>query len=453
VKLSALIVTAAVAFAAASSALLGGSGAATGAPSANPQLRSAYLRLPHDRVVSERSTLLAARIRLVRADSVFIETDGTYAPLMLQSAGRIFVAVDGRRVTNESAIDWRESVDRVRHSFDAVGGPRLAAGTHTVSLIAEPLEGAFTVSASSNLSVLVHPSRQVVSRTLARARGPFQFDTYGTKGPDTPHSELLRAPVDGRRRTVVLASGSARRARHDGDAMIGIYSNGVHPGPYASLWTVNDICTCAETQGPLFTHAFLGAGKKKRKVVSLDATELPWWTSVGDNPASYWMQAGARLIALNGLRVAGYARALATGYADLAGTATDFWCLASDVGWPDCAATGTDVLVAEAAFRVHRGDSGVVLFAAKSRVQADSADTGGTVSMWMTIDGARKGSTGIQELRAPSSVSERTIASSYLSAAPERLRPGRHVVRLFARADGSFIHVSFVKDLPLVWFD
>jgi hypothetical protein len=110
------------------------------------------------------------------------------------------------------------------------------------------------------------------------------------------------------------------------------------------------------------------------------------------------------------------------------------------------------VLVAEGVVDVPAGAPGVVMFDAKSRVQADGADAGGTVSMWLTVDGVREGSTGMQQLSEPSSVSERTIAASYLAAGSERLAPGRHVVRLYARADGSFIHVSLVRDLPLVWF-
>jgi hypothetical protein len=235
--------------------------------------------------------------------------------------------------------------------------------------------------------------------------------------------------------------------------MIGIYRNSVHPDPAASLWSVNDICTCAETQAPLFTQAVLGATGRKHSLVSLDASEFPWWTSIGENPASYSVESGARLVVLNGMHVAGSAPTLANGFPDLRGTATDYWCLASDQGWPSCAPVGTDVLVAQGVVNVARDASGVVMFAAKSRVQADNADAGGTVSMWLTIDGVRKGASGIQELRAPSSVSERTIAASYLATGSAHLQPGQHIVRLYARADGSFIHVSLVRDLPLVWFD
>lgn len=418
-----------------------------------PQLRSRYVSLADAATVSTISVLLSTTIQLSRPDSVFVESTGIVAPGTPASAGSIVVTFDGEPVTNAAAIDWRESFDPVRHSFDVVGATRATAGRHTVRLVATPIAGSLTIAETSNLSVFVHPARTVVARRLNKAAGPFEFRTFGTTGPDTPHRSLLNATVDGRLKTVALASVSALRARHDGDAMIGIYRNGRHHGPASSLWSVNDICTCAETEAPLFSQAVVGATGRKRSVVSLDASELPWWTSLGENPASYSVPRGARLVVLNGVQVAGGARALASGYPDEIGTATDFWCLATDQGWPGCAPVGTDVLAAQGVLRLPRGASGVAMFEAKSRVQADGADAGGTVSMWLTVDGVREGSTGTQELRAPSSISQRTIAASYLAAGSSRLQPGSHVVRLYARADGSFIHVSLVRDLSLVWFD
>lgn len=93
------------------------------------------------------------------------------------------------------------------------------------------------------------------------------------------------------------------------------------------------------------------------------------------------------------------------------------------------------------------------MIAAKARVQGDAADPGGRVALWITVDGARRGSTGIQDLRAPFSVSQRTISASYLAAGKLALRPGRHVVRVYGRADGDFLHLTLSRDLPLIWFD
>jgi hypothetical protein len=418
-----------------------------------PQLRSRYDSLREDAEVSTTTTLLSRRISLARRDSVLVEATGTVAPGQVPgSAGSIVATLDGKPVTSTSTIDWRESSDPVRHTFDVVGATRAAAGRHTVRLVADPISGSLTVSATSNLSVFVHPAHTVAARTLGAAKGPFEFQSYGTTGPDTPHQALLQATVDGRLKTVALGSASGSWARHDGDAMVGLYRDGAHPGNAASLWSVNDVCTCAETQAPFYTHAFYGASGRKHIAVSLDASEFPWSTAQGEDPASYTVEPGARLVVLNGMPVAGHAPTLPSGFAGAAGTATDYWCLGTDQGWPGCPAVGTDVLVAQGVVRIPRGNPGVVLFEGKSRVQADGADAGGIVSMWLTVDGVRRGATGVQELRSPFSISERTIATSYLAAGSGRLRPGRHVVRLYASAAGGFAHVALVRDLPLVWF-
>jgi hypothetical protein len=237
--------------------------------------------------------------------------------------------------------------------------------------------------------------------------------------------------------------------------MLGIYRNGRHPGIATSSWSVNDTCSCAEVQAPLFTQALVAGDQRSN--ISLEATEYPWSVQFGspaEDPASFLVRPSATLVVLGGgLRVYGAGRSRLPGYADLAGTVWDGYCVGSDVGFDPCPAVGSNVLLAEESLRVPAGHSGVVMFAAKSRNNADAVDPGGTIKLWLTIDGVRQGSTGIQELRAPFSVSGRTISTSYLAAGKGRLRPGRHIVRVFGRADGSFWHVNLSRDLPLVWFD
>jgi hypothetical protein len=114
---------------------------------------------------------------------------------------------------------------------------------------------------------------------------------------------------------------------------------------------------------------------------------------------------------------------------------------------------GTDVPLARATVTIPPLGDGTVLFSAKSRVQGDSADGGGTVSIWLTIDGRRVGSVGVQRLASPFCESQRSISASYLAAGAGALSPGPHVVEVHGRADGDFIHLSLVRDLPLVWFD
>jgi hypothetical protein len=394
--------------------------------------------------------LLRRKVVLNRADNVLVESDGTFAPLSIDAAATVYVEIDGRRVTNVSSIDWRGSAVPVRHSFNAVGAASLSRGSHTVALIAAPSTGAFTVSATSNLSIFVHPAQRVSAGELVGEAGPFDYTTYGRRGPDAPHAPLVSLTGNKRGPTIALGSASTRKAAHDGDAMLGIYLDHQHPGPDASLWSVNDTCTCAEAEGPLYTHALLTG--RESSTVSLDAAEFPW--DFGEDPAIFVVRPTATLVTLSGgMRIARRAPAIIPGFPDEAGTVWQFVCVGSDVAWPGCPPVAAHVLIAADRFRVARPGRDVVMFTAKTRVQADQADAGGTLTMWLTLDGRRVGSTAVQQLRAPFSVSERTLAASYLAAGGERLKSGWHTVRLFAQADGSFIHVTTVRDLPLLIFD
>jgi hypothetical protein len=78
--------------------------------------------------------------------------------------------------------------------------------------------------------------------------------------------------------------------------MLGIYRKHRHPSNSTSLWTVNDVCSCAETVAPLFTHALIAGGR--RSTVSLEATEYPWnqpgLPPVGEDTAVYQVRPSRR---------------------------------------------------------------------------------------------------------------------------------------------------------------
>jgi hypothetical protein len=422
--------------------------------------RSHYLSLSQGREVRAPTTLLRSRLALRRRDSVFVQSDGTYAPLEPGAAGSVFIEIDGRRVSNESVIDWRESKVPVRHPFNAVGAARLSKGTHEVRLVAKPIAGAFAVSQSSNLSILVHPAERVSATRLVRKAGPFAFVTSGRGGRSDrlPHKALASVVADTRRPTVALAAGSAQRVGRNGDAMLGIYLNHEHPETSSSLWTVNDLCLCAEIQAPLYTQALLRDGHR-RSLVSLDATEFPWDQPgapvYGEDSAHYTVSPSATLVTLGGgMRVIGDGEPDRWGVRKLAGTAWDFSCVGRDPNTRRfCPKLGSDVRLASETFEVPRRHSGVVMFAAKSRVQAGRNDQGGTIKLWLAVDGVQRGSIGVQQISAPSSISQRTISASYLAAGKQRLRPGKHRIELFGRVQGSFASVSVSRDLPLIWFD
>jgi hypothetical protein len=333
---------------------------------------------------------------------------------------------------------------------------------HVVELIAEAFAGAFTVAAGSNLSVFVHPAERVRVARLEQEQGPFDFATRGRSPSNPPHTALVSVRLGSRIAAVALGSASLRAATVDqsswGDPMVSIYGDSRHPGNANSLWAVQEIGS-NELEAPVFTHALFRANAP-HSTVSLDATEFPWFDAGGplQNPiedgARYLVRPTASLVVLSGgLRVYGAVPALAAGHANSNGTSLDYYCLESSSGFSGCEPVGSDVLLARATFRISRRHSGVVFFTAKTRVQGDNADPGGVARLWFTIDGARRGSIGVQEIAAPSGVSQRTVTASYLSAPPNALKPGKHTVRLYGRADGRFVHLSLVRDIPLVWFD
>ena len=97
--------------------------------------------------------------------------------------------------------------------------------------------------------------------------------------------------------------------------------------------------------------------------------------------------------------------------------------------------------------------NGVVLFLAKVRLQPDKDDIGGNSALWLNIDGVDVGTLGIQEFKQPNGDSSRTISASYLSVGVDKLYVGNHTVKVFLKATGNFKHISYSKDIPLIYLD
>jgi len=433
---------------------------------ARPQARSVYMALSANREVDGSAVLLATTLTLGSTDALFVEGDGAVIPHDASSAATLSVQVDGRRISNESSIDWRVVPNPwdvpVTHSFNVIGEAELASGRHLFQLVIDSAGAGATVAASSNLSVFVHPATAVHAAELPQQVGPFDFATRGSDPASPPHAPVESVPVNSSLPAVALASASVGSATEDqtswGDAMMSIYADANHPGNARSSWSVQEMGS-NELTAPVYAQAVLPPAVP-HATVSLDVTEFPWFNGGGtltnsiEDGVRYTIQPTAMLLVLTGgLRVFGAARTLATGHPDSSGTALDFYCLASSAGFPGCAPVGTDVLLTEARIRIPRSHPGVLFFAAKTRAQGDDTDAGGIVSIWLTIDGVRRGSTGTQQIAAPSGVSERTVSASYLSAGANTLKPGWHTVRLYGHADGSFAHLTLVRDIPLLWFD
>jgi len=414
---------------------------------------SAYASLAHDVTVSVDGAVLSTSVGLPSDAWVVVSSDGRYGP----GGGRVanvYITVDGAKVSNDSYIDWTHSTNPQQHCFNAIGALALGAGTHDVRLVADVVDGAFYVGSGTNLAVMVHPAEQVSVRVLGQDSATFAYTTAGIgDGTAPPHDPVvtsvlaLPVPTD----VVALASGRSYHAGSGagtyGDAMWGIHLDGAYVGNAAGLWTVNDIWTGAETQAPMFLHAFLPLMAAGQHHLSLDASEFPWGSD--EDTVQYRVGSGTRLVTLaGGMTVRGGAPISQALY-----DTTDYVGIGTDQSWPGVPPVETDVVLSSADFDVPPGHSGVVMFVAKSRVQGDPSDTGGTVSLRLKLDGTFVGSVGIQQLAYPDAVSQRTIGTSYLSAGSAALGPGHHTIQAIARADGSFLHLAMVKDLPLLWFD
>jgi hypothetical protein len=416
-----------------------------GAASVPAAAQSSYAQLNVDETVSAKTELLVRDVVVSAESDLLVSSDGSYFPAG-GTAARVYATVDGERVTNESVLDWAGSSNPQEHTFNAIGVKRVGPGMHTIALIGEPLAGPFAVRAASNLAAMVRPPGTITGLELTADRGPFDFVTGGLQaGTAAPRTSLLTSDV-GDGDVVALASGVVYQAAHAGDAMLGISLDGGSPGNGSALWTVQDLFEGAELKGPLFTHAFLG-GLQGRHELSLDASEFPW--NGGEDPANYGVSAGTRLVIVGGpMHVRGSAPT-----SQAIDDWWDYFGVGTSQGFPGVPPVGTDVPLASASVDVPAGHGGVVMFLAKTRVQGDISDVGGTASLRLAIDGQPVGSIGVQKLAEPNVESQRTVAASYLAAGDGALPPGRHTVTVYGRADGQFIHLAMVRDLNLLWLD
>ena len=405
---------------------------------------SKYLALAADKLITARGAVLTTTIVLPTGAWVYLQSDGVYHP-DVKGVASMSLSVDSATVGSSATIDWTRSTNAVEHSFEVIGAVNLAAGVHTIALTANPVSGSFRVGASTNLCVMVDPAPVVSAQTLTADRGPFDFTTLNIQpGTPVPHTPLLSENVAASGQQIIaLAAGRVYEAGQEGgDPMLGIYLDGKSPGNAKAVWTVNDMWSGAEQQAPVFTHAFLSAISPGAHVVSLDAAEFPWPSLMREDPAVYKVGAGTTLIVLQGqMPVAG-----STPRSDLFDYEGDWFAIGGTN-------TGKDLVLASADFIVPPDHTGVVQFAAKSRVQGDKRDPGGTVELWLELDGVRVGSTGLQRTRSPNGDSQRSISASFLAAGENALRPGSHRIEVHTRAQGTFTYMSLVNDLPLVWFD
>ena len=139
--------------------------------------KAVYLQAPTNIPVSSTTgnvTVLSHAITLASSQPVLLSSDGVLTPGSSTTTANVWIAVDGTPVTTVATILW---ADHQTHGYNVIGAPTIAAGDHTVSLVAAYVDGPYSVLSTSNLSVLVQPATNVTEDTQASTSSNFNFNT------------------------------------------------------------------------------------------------------------------------------------------------------------------------------------------------------------------------------------------------------------------------------------
>lgn len=411
-----------------------------------------YTQLQQDVVVSGKQNIVVITINLNDWTNVFVASDGRFFPDG-KSVGLVQITVDGNTVSTQQVIDWEHSLLPAQHAYSLVGVTKLSPGSHTVALYAATINGvSFSMGAGSNLGALpLESGVSVASSYLSSDIGPLSFSVP----PGTsvlPHKPVISVSIPAvpsapgqYGQVVAFASGRSFADGIDGDPFWLLYINGNDiVWNNQTLHSDNDLWTYAEAgNAPMMTYGFFDhLTEWAQTTISLDASAEPW--SFCCNTVKYKIGAGSGLVALSGLSI--MERAVLSSAIN---TPLEYICVASSSGWSGCPPAGAPYSFAQQRFTIPSGHGGDVYIMAKALVQADENDKGGIVFYQIRLDGNLVGSVGVQELKTGDTVSTRTISASHLATG---LSAGSHLAEVIVTAQGSFIHLAFTRDLPLVVF-
>jgi hypothetical protein len=417
---------------------------------------SKSLELSSDVTISGifQTSVISYSLALSQTKNVLIAANGRYFPRNVNGIAIVYIRVDGiGSYSNSSIIEWNTSQNAVQHTLDCIAFVTLGAGTHTIELIAynhaSTPAASFVTGANSGISIVTNPAPFFQNSTLNADSQIIDFSTYGIGGRgNLPAATLLTNFINSPIQTnaVTLLSGRAYCAGTQGDALWGIYLNDQCPSNNTSNWGVNDIFSGAELHTPIYCfamHNLIG-----NNAISFKATELSYDAGSRADLVQYRVGQDVRVISLWGMGLSGSAiRSNEICYR------TDYQCVGSSSGWSGCNLAGANTVIAETTITIPNDHNGVVFFKAATRVQGDPSDNGGSVKIWINIDGIDVGTVGVQQLNAPNCVSARMIAASYVSSGNSKLAPGQHLVKVCASAQGNFIHLGVMNELPLLYFD
>ena len=436
------------------------------------------MRLASDLQVNTTSyvNVLTQSISITAANTrVLVIADGRYFPVD-KPAGSMRVAIDGSEAYTTYAINhWGSAKTNasVQHSFNVLAYAVLQPGTHTINLRAgshPSRPGRFSVGSYSGMSVIINPSQQTLVSSLSGESAQINVTTYAPPGvnivegsANRPLVSVLSNSVTNNTAATVgvatLISGRAfQSCTGNGDALWGISQDNVCQWTDSASWAVNDIDPGAETQAPMYAHAFHAVGPGKTSNIAFKASELAFGSdqagsASGAHENAVCYKAGsAKIISIVGSAVAGGAG----GNSTFCSTYT--WkCVASTTGAPGCPTQASDVTLASKTVNIPSGHNGVFEFSAKTRTQLDNADGFSTAILGLKIDGVQQGTLGIQQIRAGFGQASRTLTASYLSASGPNsapLAPGPHLVEVYINVQGAQIkNASVPQELALVYFD
>jgi hypothetical protein len=416
---------------------------------------SKFIATTTDLVISGTSptSVISYSLVLNQTKNILIAANGRYFPKNVNGTAVVYISVDGNGCSNGSIIEWNTSQNAVQHTLDCIAFVTLTAGTRIIQLNAynqsSTPTASFVVGANSGISIVTNPAPFFQNSTLNSDSQIIDYDTYGIGSTgDLPGATLLTNYINTTAQTnaVTLLSGRAYCAGKQGDALWEIYLNNQCPSNNIANWAVNDIFSEAELHAPMFCFAMHNLSGNN--TVTFKATELSYDAGFPANLVQYRVGQDVRMISLWGMGLSGSAvKSNQSCYR------TDWQCIGSSSGYGGCNPSGTNTIIAETTITIPSGHNGVVFFKAATRIQGDASDQGGNIALWINIDGSDVGAVGLQQLKSPNCVSARMVAASYVSAGNNKLTPGPHTVRVYARADGNFIHVCGTNELPLIYFD
>jgi len=444
--------------------------------------QSSFRRLTADREISGTAptVVLAHSFTLDAPTRVLAVADGRHFPVDAPAAA-LRIRFDGdESQSSVSVMDWGSSQRPVMHGFNVIGDALLGAGTHTVDLVASAhpsRPGRFRIGSGSGLSVLVQPLSLLQSSALPGASANINVTTYApAQGIDVNEgdgdrpllpllAQTLSNPGLRTLEVVTLAAGRAFHACNSGvddghgDALLGLRADGACQTTHSASWSVNDIDPDAEKQAPMMLHGVHRLLPGQSRTLELVASELAFGSDQAGSPSGphengvCWGLGSARLLSASGGGVAG---AAASGASQFCATYT--WrCVATTQGVASCPPAGSDVVLASAWVTIPPGHDGIVLFNARTRIQAGNADSFATALLGIRVDGQPVAAVGMQQLAAGAAQASRTLSASFLSAADSPvgvLAPGPHLVEVTINVSGSsLMHPGVPMDLPLTWFD